>query len=733
MFFRRMKQTLALILTAALLLPMLPPEALAHYADSSEKPTVITTTDGATTEITEEWETAFPYGTFAFGNSEAQVTEGGETAVIHLYRLGGTKGRATARVVYVPATVYIAEDTISYGNAAGADDVLIEVEDPLPIAQYQPLGVDPAPEPTAATLSEAESTDAAAQPGDRVIALSEPADSYCWYVLSDGAWESVEGAAEATLVVSAEDLAQWDVRCVFTRDGVRYCTDSLKGVAYEAPEAEVLEEIPADLPLNPESGYTAPEWTGTYEGCVFDLTFAEDEWVKDIRVTAVDDETAEAIKAGTFTIVDCEGGSLYDSANTLALAVFDNDAPEESVIGFSLAQYAADKADGKAVLTVTRTGGTQTMVTVPYSTKDGSARAGEDYQAVSGSLAFFADVTEQTIEIPLIDSGESADEPLTFRVELGDVVGDRQGLVTLEQSVATVSLTSSGAAETENLATMLRDDGAVDASATVTEAERVAAPVDRQVVTGAQVIDADEPLCAEIVGMGDSSELSLQTYDYGAVRFSRYYINNYDSNYWKTTLLEAGSSYLSDANSVGAVRAWKGDGSDTANGGHKIEGQSGGKSASLSIPYLSQMFESVSGVFYYGVSVLDSSLYGAEFVYPWAAVTKSSGGNAYYTDAGVSWSGNLFKGYKYRWSGSGSINQSFAMNSALSGVTIGLSRHDAHNGDKGTAKVDVNKLTFVRRSLTKDMKLRIHTANDGESGDGNVVTAPQGGAALTVS
>ena len=67
---------------------------------------------------------------------------------------------------------------------------------------------------------------------------------------------------------------------------------------------EVLEEIPADLDLNPAPSYTALEMDpeNPYLGYVFTVTFAEDEWVKEIRVRAPEDDEAEPVKGGYFTI-----------------------------------------------------------------------------------------------------------------------------------------------------------------------------------------------------------------------------------------------------------------------------------------------------------------------------------------------------------------------------------------------------------------------------------------------
>ena len=54
-------------------------------------------------------------------------------------------------------------------------------------------------------------------------------------------------------------------------------------------------------------------------------------------------------------------------------------------------------------------------VTVGYATADGSATAGSDYTATSGTLSFAAGVTEKTVSVPVIDdSHDEGDETLTL-------------------------------------------------------------------------------------------------------------------------------------------------------------------------------------------------------------------------------------------------------------------------------------------------------------------------------
>ena len=63
-------------------------------------------------------------------------------------------------------------------------------------------------------------------------------------------------------------------------------------------------------------------------------------------------------------------------------------------------------------------------VTVDYATADGTATAGEDYTAASGTLTFAAGETEKTVEVPVLD--DALDEGSeTFKLRLSNAVGAR--------------------------------------------------------------------------------------------------------------------------------------------------------------------------------------------------------------------------------------------------------------------------------------------------------------------
>jgi hypothetical protein len=75
-------------------------------------------------------------------------------------------------------------------------------------------------------------------------------------------------------------------------------------------------------------------------------------------------------------------------------------------IQFSADSYSLDEDSGNATITVTCTGGSSGTVTVNYATSDGSATAGLDYTARSGTLTFAAGETNKAFSIPIIEDGQ---------------------------------------------------------------------------------------------------------------------------------------------------------------------------------------------------------------------------------------------------------------------------------------------------------------------------------------
>ena len=96
-------------------------------------------------------------------------------------------------------------------------------------------------------------------------------------------------------------------------------------------------------------------------------------------------------------------------SETLALTV---PGPVTLAVADAEAREGTDEA---VVFAVTLNRASSRRVTVDYATADGTARAGEDYTATSGTLTFAAGVTERSVSVPVLDdSTDEGEESFTF-------------------------------------------------------------------------------------------------------------------------------------------------------------------------------------------------------------------------------------------------------------------------------------------------------------------------------
>jgi len=94
-----------------------------------------------------------------------------------------------------------------------------------------------------------------------------------------------------------------------------------------------------------------------------------------------------------------------------------------SYIRFSSSSYIVNENEGYIVLTVNRTGSSNGVVHVSYSTANGTATAGADFTAFNGTLSWAdGDISPKTITIPITNDGVYESNE-TFSVNLIDASG----------------------------------------------------------------------------------------------------------------------------------------------------------------------------------------------------------------------------------------------------------------------------------------------------------------------
>lgn len=117
-------------------------------------------------------------------------------------------------------------------------------------------------------------------------------------------------------------------------------------------------------------------------------------------------------------------GNLISAADQATIRDWIDNLHPNGQVNFALSSQGpiVGETGGTITLTVTRGPGTTGDVTVDYATADGSATAGTDYVADSGTLAFADGQTSQTIVITILDDMDiEGDE--NFFVNLSNVTG----------------------------------------------------------------------------------------------------------------------------------------------------------------------------------------------------------------------------------------------------------------------------------------------------------------------
>lgn len=154
---------------------------------------------------------------------------------------------------------------------------------------------------------------------------------------------------------------------------------------------------------------------------------AGDESDRTFTVAIANDSTQEGGETFAITLSGATGGAAIDSQRGTTTVVIlandggsggngggdddgdhdgddDDDGNRAGTIKFDERDFVAVEESGKAVITVERSGGESGAVSIQYSTANGTATAGQDYTATSGTLSWAAgDESSKSFTIPLLN------------------------------------------------------------------------------------------------------------------------------------------------------------------------------------------------------------------------------------------------------------------------------------------------------------------------------------------
>src|SRR5262249_41176757 len=141
------------------------------------------------------------------------------------------------------------------------------------------------------------------------------------------------------------------------------------------------------------SDYTATHGT---------LNFAPNELSKIISIPIIDDNLFEnGNETFTLTLSNPTGAAILMTPSAMTITIIDSDFKPSVSVNTSNPVREGDSGNNNLALTVRLSNPTVQVVTVDYATANGTATAGSDYVATSGTVTFPAGSTTATVNIPI--------------------------------------------------------------------------------------------------------------------------------------------------------------------------------------------------------------------------------------------------------------------------------------------------------------------------------------------
>ena len=238
-------------------------------------------------------------------------------------------------------------------------------------------------------------------------------------------------------VTAAVDGTQDTATLTVTPDGVAGVT--VLPTSVSVAEGGVTAVYSVSLNSRPADSVTITVATDGQTGVTpTTLIFDARSWgtTRRVTVTAVDDDAVKGAHTGIInhTAVSADGNYNGIAITAVTANITDNDLPP-ALVRFSSGDYTVKETAGTATITVTLSTTSTAPVTVTYATGGGTATAGSDYVAVSGTLRFDIGQVSRTFSIPVF--GDALPEgPETVNLVLSDPVN-----ATLGMSEAVLTLT----------------------------------------------------------------------------------------------------------------------------------------------------------------------------------------------------------------------------------------------------------------------------------------------------
>ncbi|MES9831688.1 MAG: Calx-beta domain-containing protein [Candidatus Thiodiazotropha sp. DIVDIV] len=151
------------------------------------------------------------------------------------------------------------------------------------------------------------------------------------------------------------------------------------------------------------------------------LTFADGETMRSFEIPIINDREDEENESFVITLSNVQGKASLGHQSEAEVLILDDDGAGS--IAFSTVSVAVNEANGEALITLVRTGGSAGIVDVEYQTVADTAIAESDYVDTEGKIRFLNGETEKQISIELIDDALFEGSEL-FQLILTDIEGE---------------------------------------------------------------------------------------------------------------------------------------------------------------------------------------------------------------------------------------------------------------------------------------------------------------------
>jgi hypothetical protein len=328
-------------------------------------------------------------GVLAFSAELYAVTEGEPTAVIRVVRTGGAASGVTVQYAASNGTAAAGADytattgTLSFGTGQMSRTFMVPIVDDRSVEGLEAVRL---------TLSNPGGGGSLGTPSTAVLRIRDDDSRVGFRVRAYWVYEN-GGATNFVDVVRTGSLAGSAT--------VRYTITG--GTAT------------ADL-----------DYTAATSGV---LTFMPGVASVPVPITILDDTLAEGEelagfpgRAETIVVVLSAPTGTRVSGTAAYADVIITDDDTAGILAFSAETYTASEGGRAALITVVRTGGSASGVTVQYATSNGTATSGSDYTATRGMLTFAAGDSTATFRVPVVDdsTGERSE---TVRLTLSNPTG----------------------------------------------------------------------------------------------------------------------------------------------------------------------------------------------------------------------------------------------------------------------------------------------------------------------